>query len=324
MFTPIQILADWIVFTIFQIDKNSKLGDALNFFIYDTLKILILIFIVTFIMGIVNSYFPVEKIRNFLSRKKLFGLEYFLASLFGAITPFCSCSSVPLFIGFVKGGIPLGVTLSFLITSPLVNEVALAMFVGMFGWKTTLVYLFSGVFLGAFGGFFLGKLKLEKLLEDWVQEILNNAEKEDSIDEEKKTFLQRLPDIKKEAFEIVKKVFLYVIVGIGIGAFMHGFIPTGFFESYISKDNPFAVPIAVILGVPMYSNAAGILPIIQVLVQKGIPLGTALAFMMAVIGLSIPEAILLKQVMTIKLVSIYFLVISTFIIFLGYFFNFIL
>lgn len=324
MFTPIQLFADWLIFTIFQIDKNSKLGDALNFFVYDTLKILILLFIITFIMGIINSYFPVEKVRSFLSRKKLFGLEYFLASFLGVITPFCSCSSVPLFIGFVKGGIPLGVTLAFLITSPLVSEVALAVFVGMFGWKITLIYLFSGMFLGAFGGFVLGKLKLEKYLEDWVQELTKNIEKEDILESEEKTFISRLPEIRKEAFDIVKRVFLYVLLGIGVGAVMHGFIPTGFFEAYISKDNPFAVPIAVLIGVPMYSNAAGVLPILQVLVQKGIPLGTALAFMMAVITLSIPEAILLKQVMTTKLISIYFGVTSIFIIILGYFFNYIL
>jgi uncharacterized membrane protein YraQ (UPF0718 family) len=324
MFKPIQLFADWLIFTIFQIDKNSKLGDALNFFVYDTLKILILLFIITFIMGIINSYFPVEKVRSFLSRKKLFGLEYFLASFLGAITPFCSCSSVPLFIGFVKGGIPLGVTLAFLIASPLVSEVALAVFVGMFGWKITLIYLFSGMFLGAFGGFVLGKLKLEKYLAEWVQELIQNTEKEDILESEKKTFLNRLPEIRKEAFDIVKKVFLYVILGIGVGAVMHGFIPTGFFEAYISKENPFAVPIAVLIGIPMYSNAAGVLPILQVLVQKGIPLGTALAFMMAVITLSIPEAILLKQVMTTKLISIYFGVTSVFIIILGYFFNYIL
>lgn len=324
MFTPIQLFADWLIFTIFQIDKNSKLGDALNFFVYDTLKILILLFIITFIMGIINSYFPIEKVRSFLSRKKLFGLEYFLASFLGAITPFCSCSSVPLFIGFVKGGIPLGVTLAFLIASPLVSEVALAVFVGMFGWKITLIYLFSGMFLGAFGGFVLGKLNLEKYLADWVQELIQNTEKEDILESEKKIFISRLSEIRKEAFDIVKRVFLYVLLGIGVGAVMHGFIPTGFFEAYISKENPFAVPIAVLIGIPMYSNAAGVLPILQVLVQKGIPLGTALAFMMAVITLSIPEAILLKQVMTTKLISIYFGVTSVFIIILGYFFNYIL
>ena len=276
------------------------------------------------VMGVVNSYFPVDKIRNYLSRNKLFGLEYLFASTFGAITPFCSCSSVPLFIGFVKGGIPLGVTFAFLITSPLVNEVAIALFIGMFGLKATLIYVSSGILLGMIGGIILGKLKLEKHLSPWVQGVLANAEKEGNLDEEKLTFSKRLPTIFKEALSIIKGVFWYIIIGIGIGAMMHGFIPTGFFEQYISKKNPFAVPIAVILGVPMYSNAAGVLPIIQVFVQKGIPIGTAIAFMMAVVGLSIPEATMLKKVMTWKLIAIFFGVVATCIIISGYVFNLIL
>jgi hypothetical protein len=275
-------------------------------------------------MGVVNSYFPVDKVRNFLSRNKLYGLEYFFASTFGAITPFCSCSSVPLFIGFVKGGIPLGVTFAFLITSPLVNEVAIAMFVGMFGLKATIIYVSSGIILGMLGGYVLGKLKLEKHLTPWVQGVIANAEREGEFEDEKQNFIQRLPNIFKEALGIIKGVFWYIIIGIAIGGLMHGFIPTGFFEQYISKDNPLAVPLAVILGVPMYSNAAGVLPIIQVFVQKGIPIGTAIAFMMAVVGLSIPEAMLLKKVMTIKLIAIFFGVITFFIILSGYLFNIIL
>lgn len=276
------------------------------------------------VMGVVNSYFPVDKIRNYLSRNKLFGLEYLFASTFGAITPFCSCSSVPLFIGFVKGGIPLGVTFAFLITSPLVNEVAIALFIGMFGLKATLIYVSSGILLGMIGGIILGKLKLEKHLSPWVQGVLANSEKEGDLEEEKLTFSKRLPSIFREAIGIIKGVFWYIIIGIGIGAIMHGFIPTGFFEQYISKNNPFAVPIAVILGVPMYSNAAGVLPIIQVFVQKGITIGTAIAFMMAVVGLSIPEATMLKKVMTWKLIVIFFGVVATCIIISGYVFNLIL
>ena len=324
MFDWIQYFADWLIYRIFSIAQGSKLGDALNFFVYDTLKILILLFLITMIMGVVNSYFPVDRIRNFLSRNRLFGLEYLLASTFGAVTPFCSCSSVPLFIGFVKGGIPLGVTFAFLITSPLVYEVAIALFVGMFGLKATIIYVSSGILLGMIGGLVLGKLNLEKHLSPWVQGILANAEKEGEFDEEKKNFTKRLPEIFREGTGIIKSVFWYIIVGIGIGALMHGFIPTGFFEQYISKDNPFAVPIAVILGVPMYSNAAGVLPVIQVFVQKGIPIGTAIAFMMAVVGLSIPEATLLKKVMTWKLIGIFFSVVSFFIIISGYLFNMIL
>lgn len=324
MFDWVENLAGWLVYNVFQVAQGSKLGDALNFFIYDTIKILILLFIITTVMGAVNSYFPVDKVRNFLSRYKLFGLEYFIASAFGAVTPFCSCSSVPLFIGFVKGGIPLGVTFAFLITSPLVNEVAIAMFIGMFGVKATLVYAVSGILLGMTGGFILSKLKLEKYLSPWVQNILSQSEKEDDIEEEKKIFLQRLPEIFKDAFEIIKSLFWYIIIGIGLGALMHGFIPTGFFEQYISKENPLAVPLAVILGVPMYSNAAGVIPIIQVFVQKGIPIGTAIAFMMAVVGLSIPEAMLLKKVMTWKLIAVFFTVVAICIIISGYLFNIIL
>lgn len=324
MFDWIQHFADWLIYTQVGLPQQSKWGDALHFFVYDTLKILILLFLITSVMGIINAYFPVDRIRNYLSRNKLYGLEYFLSSVFGAITPFCSCSSVPLFIGFVKGGIPLGVTFSFLITSPLVNEVALAMFVGMFGLKATIIYATSGIILGMLGGIVLGRLKLEKYLTPWVQNILANAQTEEALEAEKQTLWQRMPGIFKEAFSIIKGVFWYIIVGIGIGAAMHGFIPTGFFEQYISKGNPLAVPIAVVLGVPMYSNAAGVLPIVQVFVQKGIPMGTAIAFMMAVVGLSIPEATLMKKVMTWKLIAIFFTVVTLFIILSGYLFNFIL
>lgn len=324
MFDWLQYLADVLIYSVFNLAEGSKLGDALNFFFFDTIKILILLFIITSVMGVVNSYFPVDRIQNFLSRRKLYGLEYFLASLFGAITPFCSCSSVPLFIGFVKGGIPLGVTFAFLITSPLVNEVAIAMFIGMFGLKATLIYVASGVILGMIGGFVLHKLNVQHLLTPWVQGILANANKEGELEEDKKTFVQRIPEIFREAWGIIKGVFWYIIIGIAIGAAMHGFVPTGFFEAYISKDNPLAVPLAVILGVPMYSNAAGVLPIIEVFVNKGVPIGTAIAFMMAVVGLSIPEAMLLKKVMTWKLIAIFFTVVSICIIISGYLFNIIL
>ena len=325
MFDWIQDFADWLIYNVLQITQESKLGDSLNFFVYDTLKILILLFLITSLMGIVNSYFPIDKIRNFLSRNKLYGLEYLLASTFGAVTPFCSCSSIPLFIGFVRGGIPLGVTFAFLITSPLVNEVAVAMFISIFGLKTTLIYVTSGILLGMIGGYVLGKMKLEKYLSPWAKTILENAEREGYLSEnDTRTFPQRLPDIFKEAFGIIKGVFWYIIIGIGIGGLMHGFIPTGFFEQYISKDNPLAVPLAVILGVPMYSNATGVIPIIQVFVQKGVPLGTAIAFMMGVVGLSIPEAMLLKKVMTWKLIGIFFGAVTFFIILSGYIFNMIL
>lgn len=324
MFDWLDSLVAWLVYDTIGLDAATHWGQALHFFFYDSIKILILLFLITFLMGIVNAYFPIDRIRNFLSRNKLFGGEYLLASTFGAITPFCSCSSVPLFIGFVKGGIPMGVTLAFLITSPLVNEVALAIFIGMFGVKTTVIYAVSGILLGTIGGYVLGRFRLERFLTPWVQGVIQQAEMEGAYEEEKLTFVQRLPGVAQEAFGIVKSVILYVLIGIGIGALMHGFVPTGFFEKYISEDNPFAIPLAVILGVPMYANAAGVLPVIQVLVQKGVPLGTAIAFMMAVVGLSLPEATLLKKVMTLKLIAIFFGTVTFFIILSGYLFNVIL
>ena len=325
MFDWIQNIADWLVFDVLEMEANSHMAEALNFFIYDTVKILILLFIIIFLMGIVNSYFPIDKVRNFLSRNKLFGFEYLTASLFGVVTPFCSCSSVPLFIGFVKGGIPLGVTFSFLITSPLVNEVAIGLFIGLFGVKTTIIYVVSGVLLGTVSGAILQKLKLEKYLTPWVKQVLIHAQKEqDTFISEKQSFKQRIPIIWNEVLTILKGVVPYVIFGIAIGGLMHGYIPEGFFEQYMSKDNLFAVPIATILAVPMYSNASGILPIVQVLVAKGIPIGTAIAFMMGVVGLSLPEAMLLKKVMTFKLIGIFFSVVTLCIIISGYIFNIIL
>lgn len=325
MFDWLQYLSDWLIYSVFNLEAGSKIGDAVHFFFFDTIKIFILLAIVTIIMGTINSYFPIEKVRSFLSKRKWYGLDYFVASFFGTITPFCSCSSVPLFVGFVKGGIPLGVTLAFLISSPLVDAVSVAMFIGMFGWKVTIVYVVSGIILSMISGYILGKMKLEYLLTDWAKQILANKQiADDNFVAEKQRFMQRFPGIVKEAMGIVKGVSLYILIGIAIGALMHGYIPTGFFEQYISKDNPFAVPVAVLLGVPMYSNAAGVLPVVQVLVQKGIPIGTAIAFMMAVVGLSIPEGLLLKKVMTTKMLFIFFGVVAACIIISGYLFNLIL
>ena len=256
---------------------------------------------------------------------KMYGLQYLLASIFGAITPFCSCSSIPLFIGFVKGGIPLGVTFAFLITSPLVNEVAVAMFLGSFGLKVTLIYVISGILLGVIGGFVLGRMNLSPYLSDWVKQIqANSSAQAGEWEKDHTTFIKRLPTIIRDAWKIVRGVLIYIIIGIGIGAFMHGFIPEGFFEQYMSKDNWYAVPLSVILAVPMYANAAGIVPVIEVFVSKGIPIGTAIAFMMAVVGLSLPEATLLKKVMTWKLIGIFFGTVAFFIILSGYIFNYIL
>ncbi|MBO5729259.1 MAG: permease, partial [Paludibacteraceae bacterium] len=303
----IQQFADWLVYGIFGLDAATSLGVAVNFFFYDTIKIIILLFSISFVMGIINAYFPIERLRQYLATHKLYGLDYFLAALFGGITPFCSCSSVPLFIGFVKGGIPLGVTMTFLIASPLVSEVAIAMFWGSFGIKATLIYVVSGTVLSMIAGYILSKMHLEPYLSDWVKAAqLQSTEQSEQWEAEETPFLKRLPVITKESWGIVRGVLLYIIIGIGIGAAMHGYVPEKFFESYLSAENWWGVPLAVILAVPMYANAAGIVPIIEVFVAKGIPLGTAIAFMMSIIGLSIPEATMLKKVMTWRLIGIFF------------------
>jgi uncharacterized membrane protein YraQ (UPF0718 family) len=316
---------DYLTFDLFVLNPESHLGTAINFFLYDTVKILILLFLISTLMGVVNAYFPVDRLRVYLTTKKMYGLEYFFASFFGAVTPFCSCSSIPLFIGFVQGGIPLGVTFAYLITSPLVNEVAVAMFLGLFGIKSTLIYAGSGILMGMVGGYILGKMKLDRYLSDWVREVQANAIQENAKWEGENTpFIDRLPSIIADGWGIVRKVLLYVIIGIAIGAAMHGYVPEDFFTEYLSADKWYAVPLAVILAVPMYANAAGIVPVIQVFVAKGVPLGTAIAFMMAVVGLSLPEATLLKKVMKWKLIGIFFGTITLFIILLGYLFNFML
>ncbi len=318
----IQRFADFLVYEIFGLDASTAFGESVNFFFYDTIKILILLFFISVIMGIINAYFPIERLREYLTSRKLYGLQYFFAALFGAITPFCSCSSIPLFIGFVKGGIPLGVTFAYLITSPLVNEVAVAMFLGTFGLRITVIYVISGIMLGMIGGMVLGRMKLEPYLSDWVRQMqLNSSSDSAEWQKEHTPFFNRLPSIMKEAYGIVKGVIFYIIAGIGIGAFIHGYVPEGFFEQYMSKDNLLAVPLSVVLAVPMYSNAAGIVPVIEVFVAKGIPIGTALAFMMAVVGLSVPEAVLLKKVMKWRLICIFFGLITLFIVALGYFYN---
>lgn len=321
----IQQFADWLVYSLIGLDGTTALGGAVNFFVYDSIKVLILLFLISSIMGIVNAYFPIERLREYLVSHRLYGLQYLLASIFGAITPFCSCSSIPLFIGFVKGGIPLGVTLAFLITSPLVNEVAVAMFLGSFGLQATMVYVVSGILLGCIGGFVLGRMRLEPYLSDWVKHVQAQSEEQtEQWERDNATFTQRLPTIISDAWQIVRSVLAYVLIGIGIGAFMHGFIPEGFFEQYMSRENWYAVPLSVILAVPMYANAAGIVPVVEVFVAKGIPLGTAIAFMMGVVGLSLPEATLLKKVMTWRLISIFFATITLFIILSGYMFNIIM
>jgi len=315
-----QIFADLLSFKLLNLSSESSLGAALNFFIYDSLKILILLLVINYFMAIVRHYLPVEKLRDFLASRNWYGLDYFLAALFGTITPFCSCSSIPLFIGFLEAGIPLGVTFTFLITSPLVNEMAVVLFAELFGWKITLAYIVSVILLGMVSGFIISKLKLEKQVEDYVWKI--KSQKREKY-KQKDSFISLLKMFWKEGFEITQKIALYVFLGIGIGALIHGYIPTGFFEKYITNENLLSVPIATISAVPMYSNSVAVIPIMESLVEKGIPLGTAMAFMMAVVGLSLPEALILKKVIKTKLLLIFFGIVTINIIIIGYLFNFI-
>ena len=319
IFYPYELFANWLTLSVFQITNNPFLSKSIIFFVYDTLKILTLILIITHIMSTLRYYLPTEKIRDILVAKKLYGLDYFLATIFGALTPFCSCSSIPLFIGFLQARIPLGVTFAFMTTSPIINEIAIALFIGIFGWKITLMYIFFGITIGMISGFILGKLKMEKYVESFVWK---QQTKLDEI-ENKKPLSQIFPQISKEAFEIIKKIIPYIIIGIGIGAFIHGYVPEEFFEKYLEKAGIWGVPIAVILAVPMYTNASGIIPVIQSLIIKGIPIGTAFAFMMATVGLSLPEAMILKKVLKWPLLLTFFGIVTIGIILIGYLFNFI-
>lgn len=319
LFLPIEQFSQWISFEVLNLVPNSHLGDAVEFFIYDTLKILILMIFITHLMSAFRYYLPIERLRNFLVKKKLYALDYFFATIFGAITPFCSCSSIALFIGFLQAQIPLGVTFAFMITSPLINEVAIALFLGIFGWKVTLLYLFAGISIGMIGGFILGKLKMEAFVENFTQSVHHQK-----AGSQKQSFFKIGRQISREAFGIIRKIGLFLLIGIGVGAFIHGYVPEGFFEKYLESAGFLGVPLATILAVPMYANASGVIPIIQSLVDKGVPLGTALAFMMAVVGLSLPEALILKKVLKWQLLAAFFGVVTLGIIVIGYVFNYLI
>ncbi len=312
--------SDWLVFSILNLDQSSHRSQALHFFVYDSIKIFILLVVIIHVMTLINIYLPVEKIRAFLTKRKRYGADHLLASFFGTITPFCTCSSIPLFVGFLKSGIPLWVTLSFLITSPLVNEVAIALFLWIFWLKVTLAYVWAGVVLGTVGGFILGKLWLEKHLADFVKK---------AIEKGSTSWANPIPShyshirkkVTKDSQTLIKKVMPYVLIWIAIGWIIHGFVPTNFFEAYLSKWIWYEVPLAVLVWIPMYTNASGVIPIVQSLIAKWVPLGTGLAFMMAVVGLSLPEFLILKKVMKMKLLLTFFGFITLCIILIWYLFN---
>ena len=308
--------SQYVVYNLLKLSPESKLSSALQFFIYDSVKIFILLGVIIFAISFIRSFFPPEKTRGILSRKKEF-IGNILAALLGVVTPFCSCSAVPLFIGFIEGGVPLGVTFSFLISSPMVNEVAIVLLWGLFGWKITAIYIGTGLSVAILGGYIIGKLKLER----WVEEYVYTMHLGEAQTVEMQTFKERIDYAKFNTKDILKKIWLFVLIAIGLGGFIHGYVPEDFLVRYAGKGNFFAVPIAVLLGVPLYSNAAGVIPIVYALMQKGLTLGTTLAFMMAVTALSLPEMIILRKVLKVKLLAVFVGIMTVTIMAVGYLFN---
>ncbi|MDD5396445.1 MAG: permease [Candidatus Moranbacteria bacterium] len=314
----IQIFADWLTYSVFRIVPETLLASAVNFFIFDTIKIILLLFVIIFTVSIIRSFLPPERIRKILSHEKKY-VGNILASLLGIITPFCSCSAVPLFLGFVQAGVPLGTTFSFLVASPMINEVALALLWGMFGWKIALIYVVSGLLIAIFAGMVIEKMDVSSLVEEFA---LNGGGKNLNLTE--LNWKERIEYARIYTLDIVKKVWPYVVVGVGLGAWIHGYMPADFLAQYAGSDKWYAVPLAVVIGIPLYSNAAGVIPLVGALTEKGVAMGTALAFMMAVTALSLPEFMILKKVMKIKLIMIFAGIVGVGIIFTGYLFNAIL
>jgi uncharacterized protein len=310
--------SDFMVYTLLALKPGTHLADAVDFFIYDSIKIIFLLSVIIFLVAVLRSYFPPEKTRRILSRKRQYVGNVF-AALLGIVTPFCSCSAVPLFIGFVESGVPLGVTFSFLVSSPMVNEVALVLLFGLFGWRVALIYVGAGLAVAILAGILIGKMRMEK----YVQEYVYQVKMGDAVMAEQ-SFRDRIIYARDYTRDLLKRIWPYVLIGIGIGGFIHGYVPAEFLTRYAGPGNPLAVPIAVLIGVPLYSNAAGTIPIVQALMGKGMPIGTVLAFMMAVTALSFPEAVILKNVLKMRLLLLFFGIVAVAIVGVGYLFNAIL
>lgn len=307
-------LVNWFTYSLLGLSKDSHLSSALTFFLFETPKVLLLLVSVVFVIGIVRSFFSPERTRQILSGKGA-SAGNVLAALLGIVTPFCSCSAVPLFIGFVTSGIPLGITFSFLIASPMINEIAVVLVFGLFGWKVALMYMGTGLLIAISAGWILGRLKLERWVEPWVYTASAAPLKSSE------PMTMRIRYGWEAVHDIVRKVWLYIVVGIAVGSVIHGYVPEDFLASFMGKNAWWCVPLAVILGVPMYSSAAGIIPVVQALLGKGAALGTVLAFMMAVIGLSLPEAMILRKVLTLRLLFTFFGIVALGILLVGYLFN---
>jgi len=313
-------ISDFIVFRLLGMTPETHLTEALRFFIFEVPKVLMLLVLIIFVVGIVRTYFSPEKTRKALEGKSLFTGNV-MAALLGIVTPFCSCSAIPLFLGFVEAGIPLGVTFSFLIAAPMINEVALVLLIGLFGWKVAVIYVITGLTIAILAGFILEKLNLTRYVADWVYKT---HAKQSLEDEAGLTFNQRISAGGTVVKEIVGKIWIYIILGIAVGAGAHGFVPDEYLAGALGNQHWYSVPLAILVGIPLYSNAAGIIPIVSVLIEKGVTLGTALAFMMSVIGLSLPEIIILKKVLKWQLIGVFVGVVAFGIVIVGLIFNYIL
>ena len=324
IFKPIQFFADIVTYQWIRIIPHSYWGDTVNFFIYDVIKIGLLLVVINYVMAITRYYFPMEKVRDILIKRRWFGLDYLFAAFLGVITPFCSCSSIPLFIGFVGAGIPLGVTFAFLISSPLVNESSLYLFPAMFGMKVTVIYNMVGILVAIIGGMLIQRLKLEKYV---IQELLKFKSRQQVEAENKGNALPFKELVKyfwKVGMTITGSVFPYIVLGVSIGALIHGFVPASFVEKYLSMKTWWTVPVATLLGSPLYANSVSVIPVMEALVGKGVPLGTAFAFMTAIATVSIPEIMILKKVMRWQLLAIFYSITIVGIMIMGYIFNAIL
>ncbi len=312
-------ITDWLIYSVFGMTRDSHLAEALWFFIYEFPKVILLLTLIIFFVGIIRTFFTPERTRKALEGKKTFTGNV-MASCLGIITPFCSCSAIPLFLGFIESGVPLGVTFSFLIAAPMINEVAVVLLYGMFGWKVALIYVATGLVIAIVAGWVIGILKLEKWVEPWVYQT--RVGKSD-LENEKLTLASRINMGYTSVKDIVAKVWIYVALGIAVGAGAHGYVPEDFMASLMGKSAWYSVPLSILIGIPLYSNAAGIVPIVSVLIEKGASLGTALAFMMSVIGLSLPEMVILRKVLTLPLILTFIGIVGVGIMIVGFLFNFI-
>lgn len=313
----VQQFADWLIYSVLNLDPASKIGSSINFFVYDTVKIYLLVLVIIGVIAFIRTFLPPHKIKEMFSKQR-FGVENLSASILGAVTPFCSCSSIPIFVGFLKAEIPLGIAFSFIITSPLVNEVVFVLMGGTFGWKIAAIYALSGIVLGVVAGLVIGKMKLDKEI---ILNFNDNMGEKLSLDYLPKSVEGKIQYSLQESFTTFKKLWLVIAIGVGIGAAIHGYVPAEFFKQYLNINSLLAVPIATLVGIPIYAGCSTLVPIVFALTAQGIPLGTALAFMMAIAGLSLPEAIMLKKVMTMKLLAIFFGTVAVGIMIIGYLFN---